>query len=236
MDKIITIFCYPQNKGFLKLIKKHFEGKISKDKTSNYFLLKINISRENQNKFAECFADSIILHYKYNALNDSIELKELKEELRLALIKALTQFDCDLDKQLIISRLNKLTNKIYVESFLKFYVPEFEQRLNELIALANNNKAHFVMSETFNELFKFILTNLNFTGSEVIICKKYKEIIIYNVKGKEVYSTNEDNELNLILKLIEILPKKIIIKVPKTECKALNFVCKLFNDYIEFKN
>ena len=178
----------------------------------------------------------IIDYFKFNYLNRNISLAELKPELRLALVKALTQFDVDLDRQIIESRLTKLKDAIYVESFLAFCVPEFETRMNELCALANNNKEKFIMSETFNELFKFILTNLNFSGSEVLLCKKGEFITIFNVKGRELYSSACTDGIELVLKLVELLPRKIIIKLPSAECKALNFVCKIFNDLIEFKN
>lgn len=236
MNKIVCIYSLEQNKKFLSLIKKTFNGTISKQKKSAFLCLKIAFPSEFYGRFVDCFANAVIEHFKYNYLNQNILLTELEPTQRLALIKALTHFDSDLDKELIITKLRKLDVNIYAESFLTFCVPEFNERLKELCALANNNKAELIMSETFNELFKFILSNLNFTGSEVLICKKYQNIIIYNIKGMELYTISEKNELNIILKLVEMLPRKIVIKVPKSECKALNLVCKLFNNYIEFKN
>lgn len=236
MEKKIDIFCTAQNKKFLSLINKKFNSKIVKQKGTNFYKLSLIVNNFTINKFYSVFSSSVIEYFKFNYLNNNIMLTELNPELRLALVKALTKFDADLDKQVIESKLTKIDNVIYVESFLAFFVPEFEMRLNELCALANNNKEKFVMSETFNELFKFILTNLNFNGSEVILCKKGKVIVIYNVKGREIYTATCADGIELTLKLVELLPKKIIIKLPKEECKALNFVCKIFDNLIEFKN
>lgn len=236
MEKKISIFCEQKNLNFLKLIKKQLGGELDKTKNSKHYSLILKIDNKKLNLFKEIFAEAIISHYKHCYLNNNILLDELKPELRLALIKALTQFDSDLDKQIIVNRLNKIDKTIFVESFLMFYVPEFEARLNELCALANNNKAHFIMSETFNELFKFILTNLNFNGEQIFIHKKQDDIIIENSQNKEIFKAKENNELILILKIVEILPCKITITVPRTESKALSLVCKLFNNYVNFKN
>ena len=66
MDKKIDIYCLNNNKKFLQLIKRKFDGIIEKEKNNCYLNLKLNIPREKQNSFNQIFAISCVECFDLN--------------------------------------------------------------------------------------------------------------------------------------------------------------------------
>lgn len=136
-----------------------------------------------------------------------------------AFIKALSEFDSSADK-IIAKSLLKLTPTFFLDSFYQFMLFPLKTRWQEVINLANENVCYLVCDKTFAELLRFLISNIESRSDEVHLFKRTEKIEILSgaLKPFNNIYINDDlpADIQVILKLISIAPKKIFLHQEKT--------------------
>ncbi|MCK9574936.1 MAG: sporulation protein YtxC [Clostridia bacterium] len=160
-------------------------------------------------------ADFLINFYKRTYFIKNLTLPIPNEIDMQAFIKALTTFDSTADKDFILSKL-KYKNKLIIKSFYEFRLYELKTRWDELCGLANSNSYYLLNKDTFNELLRFLISNLESKYGEVhilydeqgyTICDYY----LKQLKNDFAEPTSGQNDILLLTALIEIAPQKIVL-------------------------
>ena len=172
---------------------------------------KTNTKKLVQNTIADC----LINFYKRKYLINNITLPLSNEIDTQAFIKALTTFDSNADKEFILSNL-KYKNKLVIKSFYNFKLNELKTRWYELCSLANSNSYYLLNKDTFNELLRFLVSNLESKCGEVHILYNEQGYTICDYYLKQLNSdliepTSGQNDILLLTALIEIAPQKIVL-------------------------
>lgn len=162
-------------------------------------------------KLKQLVADVVLYIYKEKFLENKINLQNLTENYKVALLKALVLFDSESDKQIIKTKLNFDTD-LYLESFVNFKLNPLKKRWQEIANLANENDVNVLQNDTFLDLLKFLIAtikpktnivNVYYINGEFI----FKDGKQKNIKGSMV--TMGSDEINLITSLITLAPNNI---------------------------
>lgn len=145
----------------------------------------------------------ICTHFKEMFLNKQLVLPHKSEIELVAFKKALISFDRETDKYLI-NKFLVLTNNLEVESFFYFKLKPLKEKWKELVNIANDNSTYLLGEDSFVELLKFLIDNIDIAKEEVFV----------TLKGDDVQIFDEGQEQNLSkVKLVEYLmtesPRKI---------------------------
>ena len=86
----------------------------------------------------------------------------------------------------------------------------------EIIKLANDNAGYLLCNDTFVELLKFLIENIEISRGIVNVVKKEEDFVLCDEEFKRIdnnecllFQLDEKNEFNLIASLIALSPKKI---------------------------
>jgi len=211
---------------------------------------KLNIGVGNKNKSSikgsiiNQIAGVIIAKYKPDYLKSNFNFKVNDDINMQAFLKALVVFDSDIDKQIIVRELMTCNKGVVLDSFFNFRLNILKIKWKDLINLANDNIMYLMTSDTFIELLKFLISNLDYRISEVNIFFSNSGYQLKDSTGKDI--NDNDNYLTdckdckeafLITTLISLSPQKIKLHC-KTDFKSqtLNLLFSLFNDRIEICN
>lgn len=189
-------------------------------------------------KVIEILANFILLHFKYDYLVSNFKFKVSNDINIKAFIKALVVFDSDVDKEIIKHHLKRYAN-IDLNSFYYFKLKPLRIKWNELVNLANDNFGYLMSTDTFVELLKFIISNLDYRTKEVNISFKDNAYELSGLNGEPIDDvllgdTTDYGDSFLITALITLSPQKIKLHC-NTEIKdnTINLIFELFNDRIE---
>lgn len=246
--KQFRIFVDNANAHFLQAIAKQMKEnktlkksrtQLKNDTIAGTTFLTITCAFENASAakavLIDVFIDCFLSTYKYNFLLERIVLPTIKEQEKISLTKALTYFDINIDRQLVYNALKSFEDDLFVESFLKFNLASLEKRWQELTALVDSNSLYFAKTETFFELLKFLIANLQSEGGDVLLTQKNGVLTLSDKNTKcHSFDTRED-AMNVVIKLISILPKKIKIEVAdEAPSETIGVICNLFESKICF--
>ncbi|MCL2621667.1 MAG: putative sporulation protein YtxC, partial [Firmicutes bacterium] len=198
------------------------------------------VENVTKNQIENTIAEVIINEYKAAFLKKSLILPIENEINKAAFIKALTTFDRDSDKIITLTQLN-ITNKteeFLLDSFFNFKLEALRKRWEEVCKLANENTSYLVCSQTFVELLRFLIKNLESKCNEVHLFSNNNTYQLLNQDFKPikpVYSNEEVSaELDVIQNLISLSPKKIVLHLNTSEANStINYICNLFENNVE---
>jgi len=178
----------------------------------------------------DAIADIITTDFKLDYINKNLHLP-IHNQLNLdALKKALVVFDRETDRYIVTHNL-KLNEKFFIESFYDFRLRQLRSKWQELIKLANENANYLLCNDTFIDLLKFLIENIEISTGCINVVKEndcYK-ICDENFNEIEQEQDKENNEAFLITSIINLSPKRINIYCDDTEnSSALTLLSQIF--------
>lgn len=180
----------------------------------------------------EVIAESICSIIKKKFLLNNIDMIIKDEIAKDAFLQALLLFDRETDRYLVGKYLT-LSNKLHLDGFFNFKLKALREKWQELINIANDNQLYLCSNETFIELIKFLVDNIEIRNDVINIVENGDNITITNA---EFLTINENCYTEkLVSSLIELCPKCINIycsdKIPNNVTKL---ICQLFEKRVKF--
>lgn len=170
--------------------------------------------------------DVVCTHFKAEYLNKSLVLPNHDIIGMSAFRKALLNFDKETDRYIIKKSLT-LNNTLYLESFYKFKLKSLENKWAELVSLSNENKEYLVSRESFVDLLKFLVDNLDICEDEISVVKEDG--------GYRIYSEEKGNQLIseecMVSSVIDLSPQKINLYFNESS-SAISLLEKIFEERI----
>ena len=190
------------------------------------------------NYVIELIADIILTTYKLEFLLGSFNFVATEDINMQAFIKALVVFDSDTDRHIIKQKLKCLSGVI-IDSFINFKLKVLKHKWMDLVNLANDNVMYLMSNDTFIELLKFLISNLDFRTELVDIHLINGSYVLFDSTGSLI----EDGLLNecevcndafLITSLIALNPKKIKVSTSdKVKDNIISLLYELFSSRVE---
>ena len=191
---------------------------------------------------SDIVSNVISLFYKTEFIENNLLLPIKNEVGYIAFKKALVAFDRETDKY-IISKALKINKILNLESFYNFRLKQLRIKWLELIKLANDNAGYLLCNDTFIDLLKFLIENIEISvgvvnvlkeNNNFVICDEYfNKINKKQIDIQEIDEQNLNNDVNLITSLIALSPKKINIHCDKYEnSQALTLLSQIFENRI----
>lgn len=177
---------------------------------------------------ASLIIDAICYSFKENFLNKYLMLRGLDEIGTGAFKKALLNFDKETDRFMVKKSLI-LEGELYLESFFDFRLRGLQNKWQELVDLSNENKEFLLSSESFIDLLKFLVDNLDICEDEISVFKKNGEYEIFT-KGERL-AFNHINEENIVSSIIDLSPQKINLYF-KERSRAISLLERIFEERI----
>lgn len=179
----------------------------------------------------DAIADIITTDFKLEYINRNLHLP-IHNQLNLdALKKALVVFDRETDRYIVTHNL-KLNENFFIESFYNFRLRQLRAKWQELIKLANENAGYLLCNDTFIDLLKFLIENIEISTGCVNVVKENDNYKICDENFNEIeqeYEINQNNEAFLITSIINLSPKRINIYCDDSEnSSALTLISQVF--------
>lgn len=178
---------------------------------------------------ASCIIEIICNNFKLSFLNKNLILPDHDKLGMTAFKKALLNFDKETDKFIIKKNLD-LSKDIFLESFYQFKLKSLKEKWAELVALSNENREYLVSSDSFIDLLKFLVDNLDICENEISIVKESE--------GYRIFSSDNIPEENKLLteelvvsSVIDLSPQRINLYFNETS-KAITLLEKIFEERI----
>lgn len=190
------------------------------------------------NAIKEKIAETILLCIKSEYILSRLEFEINNTPSMQIFLKALIVFDSDTDKDIIVERLNFDSNLV-VKSFVNFRLTFLKRKWNELVSLANDNAMYLLSQDSFNELIKFLISNLEYRCYEVNVFLKQDCYLLCDMKGEVVKDFLIDKNImyddsKLLTNLVALNPEKIIVHGSKNlKDKLLVTLYEYFSNRIE---
>lgn len=203
------------------------------EKEHSWIILAVNEqSKEKaQNFLCKCLTKVICSFFKTDFLEKKLNLP-IKDKMEvLAFKKALINFDKETDFYIISKNLS-FDSVLYLESFYNFRLIKLRDKWEELISLANENKDYLINSESFFDLLKFLVDNIDINEPEIDI--------IEGDDGYRIFSGDEENSMegltseNLISSVIDLSPQKINLYCKKENC-ATDLIKRIYEKRVNLK-
>ena len=178
--------------------------------------------------------DNIIYFYKKDYILKNLKFDYNNIKNFTYFLKALICFDYQLDKEIILDKIIH-SSTVYIDSLFNFGIKKLKDKWYELVLLANENYFYINNDETFVQLIKFLMSNIDYRVNTVNVYYKDNRYQFFDQNNNYIndylldYPSNDDNFL--INSLISLSPKKI-----KIHCELNNndyYLYELFNERIE---
>lgn len=187
-----------------------------------------NILKE---KLKKILCDTICEKMKYDYFSKNISVQFEKENLFKAFTKVYTYFDIELEKAITI-RAIYFPNVLNLDGFLNFRLNPLKQKWKEMCQLTNMSSKVFLENDSFLELLKFLIKNLDYKQKVLIIdfsddCKFFDE------KNSLLKVQKNIDLLEVLQAIIEFSPKTLKI-IDRTDNKQIvSALCDLFFGRVE---
>lgn len=169
------------------------------------------VDEEQKDRFktiiSNLVTEIICTNFKQNFLNTNLILPELDKASVCAFKKALLNFDKETDK-FIIKKYLVLEKNLYIESFYHFRLKPLQTKWEELVSLSNENKEYLISKDSFIDLLKFLVDNLDICAEEISVVKEKNGYRIYN-NNDENMTNNLISEDTMVSSVIDLSPQKI---------------------------
>lgn len=183
---------------------------IARSDGEEYILIALAVPSEHRNDaeivIMRVVTLAICQSYKADYLNKHLFLPNQDNLSLTAFKKALINFDKETD-YFLISKMLKFDKSLYLESFYQFKLARLREKWSELIRLANENRDYLVSADTFFDLLKFLIDNLDVSGEEIDVVEDDDG---YHICESGVRS-GALNPSALVSSLIDLSPQKINI-------------------------
>ncbi len=230
---------------FEKKIAEHVQalgGLVANLFSQEYFKVLVAVPFEKRREVTKFFkiklAETILIGYKKDYIMQNFDFDKIKTENMPVFLQALICFDSEIDKQIILERLN-FRSVFYLTSFISFKLKFLKKKWDELVSLANDNMIYLLNEDSCVELIKFLISNLEHRYYAVNIFSKDDCYLLCDMQGKVIEDFLIDKHIiyddsNLITSLIALNPEKIIVHCNKfSKDKLLKNLFNFFPTQIE---
>jgi len=133
-----------------------------------------------------------------------------KDKLELFTFKkALVSFDRETDR-FLINKYLVLEENLILESFFHFKLQPLKEKWQELVKIANDNSTYMLSDDSFLELLKFLIDNIEIASDELNVVFQQEKIMIFDSDFKQIGDAKaEIDEFALVNKILELSPRKI---------------------------
>lgn len=191
--------------NFVQTIK----GMVTSNEDNGYISVLIavpnNHIEEIKSMLLYLISEVICVNFKSEYLNSQLFLPELDNSSIFAFKRALLNFDKETDRYIIKKNL-VLENNLYLESFYRFRLKSLHDKWEELVSLSNENKEYLISRESFIDLLKFLVDNLDICAEEISIIKEKNGYRIFLEDGE---SDDFITEESIVSSVIDLSPQKI---------------------------
>ncbi len=182
---------------------------------------------------SSCITEVICTVFKSSFLDAHLFLPSQDKLGMNAFKKALLNFDKETDRYLVRKSL-KLEKDFFLESFYQFKLATLKSKWTELVTLANENREYLTSSESFIDLLKFLIDNLEICEEEISIYQSADHSYKIYVSDKQ-YQNKDFSEECLVSSIIDLSPQKINLYC-QDESRAITLLHRLFDERITDKN
>lgn len=201
----------------LKAVSSVTGGVITSHQENGYISILIGVDegkrQEMENLLSRSITKVICTHYKSEFLDKYLFLPQHDKIGTVAFKKALLNFDRETDHYIIQKNLT-FDQNLYLDSFYEFKLRSLKSKWTELVGLANENRDYLISTESFIDLLKFLVDNLDICEEEVNIIEEEEgfKIFLDSTGGYEnQYEDTVFNEEGLVSSIIDLSPQKINI-------------------------
>jgi len=178
--------------------------------------------------------DTICEKMKFDFLKKHINLIINEEKLFDAFVKVYTYFDSELERKIVLRSLF-FSKKLVLESFFHFRLQSLQKKWEEMCNLTNCNSTLFLQSETFIELLKFLISNLE-SRSDCLVLDLADGCRLYEEKNNKIFALQNfeiDDDINIVTSMIELCPNKIKIISGGQNSEIISLLGELFYGRVE---
>ena len=122
--------------------------------------------------------------------------------------KALVFFDRETDKFLVNKHL-KIEKNLVLESFFYFQLSPLREKWKELAGIANENGTYLLSEDSFVELLKFLIDNIEILSDEIIVDVDGGVIKIMDINQNSIFEKEDISEYDLVDFLFKSSPRTI---------------------------
>ena len=216
----------------LRAFVESMEGVVTSNEENGVISVLIAVKEEYKEKvklvLESAITEVICSKFKDDYLNKALILPEIDKASVFAFKKALLNFDRETDKYIIKKNL-KLESNLFLESFYYFKLKALQDKWEELVCLSNENKEYLVSKESFIDLLKFLVDNLDIYEEEISVVKEAEGYRIY-AEGEE-YNSNLISEDSVVSSVIDLSPQKINLYCSETS-NAVRLLERIFEERI----
>ena len=219
-------------------VKKNIEGMggvstLFKDEKYSYMVVALpdETKGKAQSFLAKAITRVICSYFKTEFLNKNLNIPIRDEMSKVAFKKALINFDKETDFY-IVSRNLSFDKNLYLESFYNFKLQKLRDKWGELISLANENREYLSSSESFFDLLKFLVDNIDISEDEIDIVEDEEGYRIFS--GREEGSIEGLNDEGLVSSVIDLSPQKINLYCRK-ENSATDMLKRIYEKRVNLK-
>lgn len=184
----------------------------------------------------DLISEVICLFYKKDFLLNKLHINIGDEITKQAFVSALLFFDKETDKYIVCKYLD-IKNKLNLSAFYNFKLTTLKEKWAELISIANENEIYLYSDDTFTELIKFLIDNIE-VKSDVINIMSFEDSYAAFDNNFHIVKTENllfNKEENIVTQLISMCPKNINIYCSEIiPAKLKKLICKLFEKRVKF--
>ena len=211
----------------------NMNGFVTSSEDNGYISILVAVNDENQDRL-KAFLCSVITEiictkYKSDFLNKYLSLPVQDKVGLYAFKKALLNFDRETDRY-IIKRSLSFKNALYIESFYAFKLRALREKWEELVNLSNENREYLVSKESFIDLLKFLVDNLDICEDEISVVKEEEGYRIF-AKYSNFYTDKLISEESVVSSVIDLSPQKINLYF-KESSSAINLLERIFDERV----
>ena len=178
--------------------------------------------------------DNFIYFYKRDYILQNLKFNIENNKQFSFFLKALICFDHPIDKEFILQTI-KDCNTIYLDSLFLFGIKRLKNKWNELSTLANENYFYINNEDSFIQLVKFLISNIDYRVNTVNVYLEDNKYKFFDQNNNYIndylLDFPSDEESFLINSLISLCPQKIRLHFDTK--KVDYFLYELFDERIE---
>lgn len=214
----------------------HVQTVIEQEDTYAYYLvLPLDRKMEFKPYILNYLVDNILYFYKKEYLLKNINFK-VKDDIKVqSFLKALLCFDYSLDREIIFEKI-KESDSVYLESLYSFGLKQLLPKWKDLVNLANDNFFYFQNENSFLQLLKFLVSNIEYKTNVVNVYFDDKYVFYdqnNNLINDYLLDFPTDTDSYLISSLICLCPQQIKLHFNSQNISDGYLLFDLFDDRIE---
>ena len=219
---------------------KKYEGIVTKHEKQIDVEILVACNEYEKNRLIlhlqDIISECICYFYKKDFLVSNLHINIGDEMSKQAFISALLFFDKETDRY-IVNKYLKINKKLNLDGFFNFKLQTLKDKWKELIEIANQNEIYLYSNETFMELIKFLVDNIEVKSDVINIMSSNDSYDVFDSKFDKIDSKEitEEKDEKLVALLIALCPKNINIYCSDILPNNLkNLICKLFEKRVRF--